>query len=108
DAEPLVAELLLAVQNNDYDAFVAKGGASFKAGVRPAGFHGLSEWMGERLAHGHQPSLLGSVRRTETVDWFFKVEFADGADDALVSLAMDGWQVAGLLIDDPITLPTEK
>jgi hypothetical protein len=33
DAQSLAEELLGAVQGNDYDAFVAKGSASFRAAV---------------------------------------------------------------------------
>lgn len=52
-------------------------------------------------------SLFGNVRRAQTMDWLFKIEFADGGDDALVTLAMEGWQVAGFLVDVP-PKPTEK
>jgi RNA polymerase sigma factor (sigma-70 family) len=108
DAQSLAGELLRAIQGNDYDAFVAKGSASFRAAVATAGFASLSANLAGRLAQGHRVATLGSVRRPETVDWIFKIEFSDDGDDALLTLGMDGWQVAGFLINEPITLPVEK
>ena len=108
DAQALAGELLRAIQGNDYDAFVAKGSAFFRAAVATAGFASLSAQLAGRLAQGHRVTTLGSLRRPETVDWIFKIEFSDDGDDALVTLPVDGWQVAGFLINEPITLPVEK
>jgi RNA polymerase sigma-70 factor (ECF subfamily) len=108
DASSLFAELLQAIQGNAYDDFVAKGSAFFKAAVPPAMLRGLSAKLGARLATGYQTTLLGSLRRPEGTLWLFRLEFADGGDDALVSMVTDGWQVAGFLIDDPQTREKEK
>jgi RNA polymerase sigma-70 factor (ECF subfamily) len=108
DAQTLVEELLEAIEGNDYDAFVAKGSAPFRAALPTRGFASVSATLGHRLAQGHRVSLFGSVRRTNTLDWLFKLELADGGDDGLVTLAMDGWQVAGFLVDAPTTPPAEK
>jgi len=107
DAQSLAEELLGAVQGNDYDAFVAKGSASFRAAVATVGFERLSSKLGGRLAQGHRVTTLGSVRRPEHIDWIFKIEFSDDGDDALAILPMDGWQVAGFIINDPFPMPVE-
>jgi RNA polymerase sigma-70 factor, ECF subfamily len=108
DAQSLAEELLEAIERNDYDSFVAKGSAYFRAALPTRGFASLSAALGGRLARGRHVSLLGSVRRTQIIDWLLKIEFADGNDDGLVTLTMDGWQVAGFLIDTPTTPPEEK
>jgi RNA polymerase sigma-70 factor (ECF subfamily) len=108
DASSLLAELLQAIQANAYDDFVAKGSAGFKAAIQPTMLRGLSRNLGAHLAVGYQPSSLGSLRRPGGTLWLFRLEFADGGDDALVSMFTDGWQVAGLLIDDPQTREKEK
>jgi RNA polymerase sigma-70 factor (ECF subfamily) len=107
DAQSLVEELLAAIQGKDYDAFVAKGSAGFRAGVATGGFAHLSDKVGGRLSRAHRVTTLGVVRRPEHVDWFFKIEFSDDGDDALVTLPLDGWQVAGFLITDPFPMPVE-
>jgi RNA polymerase sigma-70 factor (ECF subfamily) len=107
DAESLAEELLLAIQGNDYDAFVAKGSASFRAAVAIARFAQLSSKVGGRLAQGYRVTTLGSVRRLEHLDWIFEIEFSDEGDDALVTLPMVGWQVAGFLINEPFPMPVE-
>ncbi len=107
DAESLAEELLLAIQGNDYDAFVAKGSASFRAAVATARFAQLSSKLGRRLSQGHRVTTLGSVRRSQHIDWIFGIEFSDDGDDALVTLPMNGWQVAGFLINEPFPMPVE-
>lgn len=102
DAQSLAEELLAAVENNDYDAFVAKGSPSFRAAVDRARLDTANAALRGRLSHGRHASQLGNVHRRHTVDWFFKIEFGDGGDDALCTLAMDGWQVAGFLVTDAI------
>jgi RNA polymerase sigma factor (sigma-70 family) len=108
DASSLLAELLQAIQANAYDDFVAKGSAGFKAAVQPTMLRGLSANLGAHLATGFQPTSLGSLRRPGGTLWLFRLEFADGGDDALVSMFTDGWQVAGFFIDDPQTREKEK
>ena len=108
EARSLAEDLLRAIADNDYDAFVARGSAFFRAALPNRGFASLSTNLGRRLAQGRHVSTLGSVRRTATIDWMFKIEFDDGDDDALVTLALDGWQVAGFLVDAPQTPPPEK
>jgi hypothetical protein len=99
---------LQAIQANAYDDFVAKGSAGFKAAVQPTMLRGLSTNLGAHLAVGFQSTLLGSLRRSGGTLWLFRLEFADGGDDALVRMFTDGWQVAGFFIDDPQTREKEK
>ncbi len=108
DASSLLAELLQAIQSNAYDDFVAKGSAFFKAAVRRALLAKLSTNLGARLAAGYQAKCLGRLHRSEGMLWLFRLEFADGGDDALISMVTDGWQVAGFLGDDPQTNEKEK
>lgn len=102
DAQSLAEELLAAVEGSDYDAFVAKGSPSFRAAASRARLDAASAALAGRLSAGRRVSALGNVRRARTVDWFFKLEFDDGGDDAVCTLAMDGWQVAGFVVTDPI------
>ena len=102
DAKSLLRELLEALQAGAYDDFVAKGSAAFKAAARADLLNtGGRVKLAARLATGYQASLLGHLRRGDMKVWLFRLEFADGGDDALAHLKMDGWQVAGLLVDDP-------
>jgi RNA polymerase sigma-70 factor (ECF subfamily) len=108
DAHALVEELLAAIEGNDYDAFVAKGSPSFRAAAGRATLDVASAALAARLSRGHHDAVLGNVRRPQTVDWFFKLEFDDDGDDALCTLAMDGWQVAGFLVSAPLPQLTEN
>jgi len=109
DASSLFAELLQAIQTNAYDDFVAKGAASFKAAVGTGLFHTINADLGARLAAGYQTTSLGGLRRGKAMLWLFQLEFADGGDDALLSMATDAWQLVGFFrIDSPQTSEKEK
>jgi hypothetical protein len=109
DATSLLRELLEALQAGAYDDFVAKGSAAFKAAASADLLNtGSRAKLAARLAAGYQPSLLGHLRRGEARVWLFRLEFADGGDDALAHMRMDGWQIAGLHIDDPQSKEKEK
>ena len=109
DAKSLLAELLQAVQAKAYDDFVAKGSARFKAALGPGLFHTINADLGARLAAGYQSTCLGRLRRGKAMFWLFRLEYADGGDDALIGMATDGWQLAGFFrIDDPQTSEKEK
>jgi len=108
DAQSLAEELLAAIEGNDYDAFVAKGSARFRAAAGQDRLDAANAALAGRLSRGHHVSALGNVHRRHTVDWFLKIEFDDGGDDALSTLAMDGWQVAGFLVTDGIPQLTES
>jgi RNA polymerase sigma factor (sigma-70 family) len=108
DARSLAEELLAAIQSKDYDAFVAKGSPWFRAAAGQARLDAANAALGGRLSRGHHVSVLGNVQRRRTVDWFLKIEFDDGGDDALCTLAMDGWQVAGFLVTGGVPQLTEN
>jgi hypothetical protein len=109
DASSLFAELLQAIQTNAYDDFVAKGAASFKAAVGTGLFHTISADLGARLATGYRTTSFGSLRKGKAMWWLFRLEFADGSDDVLLSMATDAWQLVGFFrIDSPHTSEKEK
>jgi len=102
DAQALAEELLAAVQRNDYDGFVAKGSPSFRAALDAERLEGASAKLNGRLSQGRRMSPLGTLRRHGRVEWLYRLEFSDDGDDALVTLAMNGWQVAGFLVTAPM------
>jgi RNA polymerase sigma-70 factor (ECF subfamily) len=108
EASSLFAELLQALAANAYDEFVAKGSARFKAALGPSLFHTIIADLGAHLAAGYQPTLLGPLRRGEATLWLFRLEFSDGGDDSLVSMATTGRQVAGFFLDNPQNSEKEK
>jgi RNA polymerase sigma-70 factor (ECF subfamily) len=102
DAQALAEELLAAVQRNDYDGFVAKGSPSFRAALDVERLEGASAKLNARLSQGRRMSLLGTLHRHGRVEWLYRLEFSDDGDDALFTLAMNGWQVAGFLVTAPM------
>jgi RNA polymerase sigma-70 factor (ECF subfamily) len=109
DASSLFAELLQAIQTNAYDDFVTKGSASFKAALGTGLFHTINADLGTRLAVGYQTTSLGGLRRGKAMLWLFRLEFADGGDDTLLSMATEAWQLVGFFsLDSPQTSEKEK
>ena len=107
DARSLAEELLLAIRDGDYDGFVAKCSAFFRAAATTERFAHAGQKIGGRLSHDYQIATLGTLRHPHAILWLFKIEFTDGGDDAVATLAMNGWQVAGFYVEDPIPLPAE-
>ncbi|HEX2658566.1 MAG TPA: hypothetical protein VHU40_09845, partial [Polyangia bacterium] len=102
DATALVEDLLAAIHSGDYDAFVAKGSASFRAALGTELFDGARAKLGARLARGRHVSPMGNFQRGHTRHWLFKMEFDDEGDDDLVSLSLNGWQIAGFFVSVPL------
>ena len=67
-AEPEVAattvkKLLAAVEANDYDAFVAQGNATFKAGLTKQMLEGVSAQLASRMKKGYDSLYLGALKQ---------------------------------------------
>ena len=100
DQAPLIADnmlkgLLVAVQNNDYDGFVANGTAAFKAGLTPQMLAGVSAQLSARMNRGYGIAYLGKLRQQGLDVYLWKLSFKDGSDDTLAKLVLDKDKVAG-------------
>jgi hypothetical protein len=90
------AELLGAIQNADYDAFVADGTPAFR-GITKAQFDSVAGALGPKLKTA-QVTYLGALSQRGYRVTLWKLAFADGSDDALATLSVKAGKVGGYYI----------
>lgn len=91
-------QLLKALVDGDYRAFIAPGNAAFKAALTRPAFEQVTGQLGPRFAAGYEAAYLGSLRQQGHDIYLWKLTFSDGGDDQLARLALKGDEVAGFLL----------
>ena len=98
EMEATLKQMLAATENRRLDLFVAKGDASFRADITPAMFNSYSTQVGPRLKQGYTATFLSTLRQEGYVVYVWKLEFKDGGDDMLFSLAIKDGKVGGFFL----------
>ena len=96
--ETALKNMLAAVQSGSLTDFVAPGDASFKSGMTREMLNGLAAQLGPRLNAGYTSTFLGTVNQQGYTVYLWKLEFKDGQDDRLVTMAVRDGKVAGLFL----------
>ncbi|HUH91872.1 MAG TPA: hypothetical protein VL742_01845 [Casimicrobiaceae bacterium] len=90
--------MLSALQAGSVADFVAPGDDHFKAGMTQAMLDQVRAQLGPRLARGYTSTFLGSLREQGYTVLLWKLEFKDGNDDRLVTMAVKDGKVAGFFL----------
>jgi len=90
------AKLLGAIQNSDYDSFVADGTEAFH-GITKSQFSSVASVLGPKLKSA-QVTFLGELSQHGFRVTLWKLSFADGSDDALATLSVKEGKVGGYWI----------
>jgi hypothetical protein len=98
EIEATLKQMLAATENQKLDAFIAQGDASFRTDITPPMFNGYSAQVGPRLKKGYTSSFLSTLRQEGYVVYVWKLEFKDGGDDMLFSLAIKDGKVGGFFL----------
>ena len=98
DIEATVKRMLAATETRSRDAFVAQGDAAFQADIAPAKFNELSAQFAPRVKQGYTMTFVTQLRQQGYAVYVWKLEFKDGGDDVLLTLAVKGGKVGGLTL----------
>jgi hypothetical protein len=98
DIEATLKQMLTATENRSVADFVAKGDASFRTDITPPMFNSYSAQVGPRLKKGYTPTFLATLHQEGYVVYLWKLEFKDGGDDMLFSLAFKDGKVGGFFL----------
>ena len=98
-AERVLTSLLVALKNDDYKAFVADGEAPFKAVLTKPMLAEVSAQAAPRLKRGYQVAYLGALNQKGYQVYLWKLIYADGGDDSLVSLSLRAGKIGGFFIN---------
>lgn len=90
--------MLIAVEENDYDAFVAAGDAAFTAALTKQQLDGVSKQMSARMEKGYEMIFLGELQQRGSRVCLVKLKFNDHGDDCLVKLVLTDGKVGGFWI----------
>jgi hypothetical protein len=98
EIEATMKKMLSAVQAGSLADFVAAGDAELRAGMTKPMLDSLSRGLAPRLRLGYTAAFLGKLNQEGFTVYLWKLEFQDGRDDVLVTLAVKGGQVGGFVL----------
>jgi RNA polymerase sigma factor (sigma-70 family) len=90
-------KLITAIQNDDYDAFIADGNSGFK-GITKEQFDAVSAQISSRLKAGYSLVYFGEMKKLNYHVTVWKVSYKDGGDDDLAELSVQDGKVGGFWI----------
>ena len=98
DIEATFKRMLAATESRSLSAFVADGNASFRTDITPAMFSSFSAQFALRLKQGYTTTFVTQLRQGGYAVYVWKLEFKDGRDDLLFTLAVKDGKVGGFLL----------
>lgn len=96
--EATLKKMLEAVKTKSYEDFLTEADDTVKAKLTKQMFEGVSGQVGPRLKQGYKTTYLSKLRKGEITVHLWKLEFSDGKDEALVTMAVKDGKVAGIFI----------
>ncbi len=93
--QTMLDNLLTAIQQNDYLAFLQDATPKVKAGLTKRVFAGVRSQFAPRMQQGYELSYLGSLKQKGCEVQLWKVTYRDKQDDTLAKLALQDGKLAG-------------
>jgi len=83
-------KLMKAVEENDYDSFIADTSAPYKATLKEATVAEINKNLARRMKNGYDIKILGQLNMRQQKMYIWKVTFSDGGDLAVTLLLKEG------------------
>jgi hypothetical protein len=99
EVETIFKNLMLALQENNYDNFIAPGNAAFKEGLTKEMLDSVSKSLSERMVAGYSTIFLGELKQQGYQVYLWKITFTDGGDNLLARLSLKDGKVGGFWIN---------
>ncbi|TMH56130.1 MAG: hypothetical protein E6H55_17415 [Betaproteobacteria bacterium] len=96
--ETTMNNMLAAIQAGSLADFIAAGNASFQAGMTKAMLDTVNVEFAPRLKQGYTSTFLGIVKQQGYTVYLWKLEFKDGKDDRVVTMAFKDGKVGGFFL----------
>jgi hypothetical protein len=90
--------ILDAIKTGNYELFLTVGDSDYKAGISKEMFDSVSTQLSPRITEGYNITYFGNLKQLEYQIYLWKLSFADGGDEFVVRMAMNGDKVSGILI----------
>ncbi len=98
NVDATLKRMLAATESPSRNAFVADGDASFQTDITPAMFNSFSAEFAPRLKRGYTTTFVTQLRQDGYAVYVWKIEFKDGGDDLLFTLAIKDGKVGGFFV----------
>jgi hypothetical protein len=93
----LATKLITAIENADYDTFIADGEAPFRQFTKVQ-FDVVAALLAPKLHSGYEVSYFGDLKKQGYRLSIWKISFKDGSDDLLATLSVKEGKVGGFYI----------
>jgi Cu/Ag efflux protein CusF len=98
DARPFLDKILNAIEDNDYETYVADFTGSFKAQTTKQIVARISEQLSPRMKKGYDVLFLTDLKQSGQKAYLWKMTFEDGGDDWSVKVWLKDGKVSGFLL----------
>jgi hypothetical protein len=97
--EKVMSMMMEATKNRSYADFMVEGNDVLRAELTPQMFEGVCGQISGRMQKGYKTKYLTKLRKEDNVvTYLWKMEFADGKDEALILLSIKNKKVAGIFL----------
>ncbi len=90
--------ILDAIASGNYELFTTVGDSGYKAGITKQMFEGVSEQLAPPMKKGYSTTYFGHLKQGDYQIYLWKLSFAEGADEFVARMTMNGEQVARILL----------
>ncbi len=91
--------ILEATKTGNYEQFLTVGDADYKTGISKEMFDAVSSQLAPRMKEGYDIAYFGNLKQMEYEIYLWKLSFADGGDEFVARMTVNGDKVAGILIN---------
>ena len=90
-----LTQLMQAISQNDYKAFIASGNAQFKSGITKQAFESVVNQVGSIIRGGYKATYLTELYQQGNKVPVWKISYEKNSDDMLAKLVLIDNKVAG-------------
>jgi hypothetical protein len=97
--EKLLTMMIEATKNRSFADFMVEANDEMRMDLTQQNFEGVCGQVSSRLQKGYKTKYLTKLRKEDQmVVYLWKLEYADGKDDSLITMAVKNKKVAGILL----------
>ena len=93
-----LSQLMKAVSDNDYNAFLSNGTPEFKKNVSKQAFDSVTGQLGQLIRAGYTTEYLSKLYQRGVIVHLWKISYVNSKENSLAKLIMIDDKVAGFLL----------
>lgn len=90
-----LSQLMQAISDNDYEAFLSNGTPEFKKNVTKQAFDSVTSQLGQLIRAGYTTEYLSKLYQKGTIVHLWKISYVNSKENSLAKLIMIDDKVAG-------------